>query len=80
MKKIFNIGILLILLTVSSCVRKEPEKYIKKLNTRDTKWDEIKFINDIEYNNHKYIIFVDNFYKNIGTVHDPDCPCNKNKQ
>ena len=70
MKKII---ILLVILLLSACRVKAPEKVIiEQQNT--TFWGEIS---EVEYKGHTYIVFTEGngYGEGLGVIHDPDCPC-----
>ena len=75
MKKLITVIIALIALCSCSC---EPETRTRVRTTDGVS----RYVRKFEYDGHRYIEFsrtlevYDNY---TGYVHDPDCPCSKNK-
>ena len=74
-KSIILIFSLVISIVFQSC-------YIRATDNKQRDISNIKIIsegcyfNTLEYNNHSYIIYSQNYGNTISIVHNPDCKCN----
>ena len=73
MKKICYILVVLFVCIFSGCV----ERNVKELHKEQLNITDIGTFRYIEYDGHKYLLWMNNVYQG-GITHSPDCPCLKN--